>query len=39
MLVSDKARHLYTKMREYPTSKLFDQDELQTLFDIKRDQN
>ncbi|CAX41258.1 DNA-directed RNA polymerase III subunit, putative [Candida dubliniensis CD36] len=36
VLVSDKARHLYTKMREYPNSKLFDQDELQTLFDIKK---
>ena len=34
MLVSDKARHLYTK-DEGINFKLFDQDELQTLFDIK----
>ena len=38
MLVSDKARHLYTKMRSIQLQ-TFDQDELQTLFDIKRDQN
>ncbi|EMG50240.1 DNA-directed RNA polymerase III subunit, putative [Candida maltosa Xu316] len=34
--LTEKARRLYTQMREYPSSKLFSQEDLQQLLDITK---